>query len=244
MSAFEITVVPELRKTLEQVRNTQKNVPPLERREHWPSFPAREFEPHGDHVMVVIPTDNDAKMHEITQKFRSLVPADKLHTARLKINSHVGEQPYNEEGLTGGFNRLNGAFDILEAPFYQNEMKKFKIGTVIGMSIESFLQLEFDGQKITSAVDYGAIVVHNATTGKSDFTISEGVPMDPAYVEIARTFGFEDAEEKQGHVTAGKVFAAHVPGLHHADWQGVVTGTPRYDTLRKAMDEMKIPLDH
>ncbi|KAH7131465.1 hypothetical protein B0J13DRAFT_562649 [Dactylonectria estremocensis] len=243
MSTIKIPVVPELQKTLEEVRNTQKIVPPPQRRGQLRSFPARSFETYGDGVMVVTPTGNESKMDEVSRRFAKFVQPSKLQFARMHVGSNVGEQPYDEEGLTGGFNRLNGAFDLLETPMCQTQLKDSKIGTVIGMSIESFMQLEFEGEKIMRAVDYAAIIVHNATTGKSDFTISEGVPMNPAYVEIARSLGFEDAEKKHGKVTGGKVFAAHVPGVDHADWQAVVTGVTRYDTLRKAMDKMKNPLE-
>lgn len=241
MSTIEIPVDTRLQKSVDEIRNTQQVVTPLQYQGQLPSFPKYTFESHGEVTLVVIPTKNKSKVDEIRRKFETLVDPTKLQFIVIEADSKVGQQPYDdEEGLTGAFNRLTDAFNKLNTPENIKQMGELGIGTIIGASIESFFKLEYVGGKIKSAIDYGAIIVHNATTGSTDSTISEGAPMDPAYIEIAISLGFDDAEKKHGKVTGGKVLAAHVPGLDHADWQGVVTGIPRYTTLRKAMDTMYI----
>ncbi|KAH6973338.1 hypothetical protein EDB80DRAFT_742968 [Ilyonectria destructans] len=234
--------VPKLQKSLDEIRRTQRVVPPLQSCPIFPLFPNRHFQKHGDNVLVVIPTDNQFKVETITQKFKKLVPSGKLHTLKLKAESKVGNQPYNEQGPIGGSNRLRSVLELLDTPEYRVRMENWKIGTVITMSIENFVQFAVDGTTIKSATDYGAIIVHNASTGQTQSTYSKGVTIDVAYVEYARTLGFDDAEKLHGKVTCGKVMAVNVAGLKHDDWHLSVAGISRYTILEDAICDMEIPI--
>ncbi|KAF5504666.1 hypothetical protein CGCF413_v005656 [Colletotrichum fructicola] len=84
------------------------------------------------------------------------------------------------------------------------------------------------------------IFVHNATTNQTRSSSSRGVTIAPRYVDRARRFG-TNGDANYGNITVGKVMAARVPQLDHADWHGVVAGISRYDLLAEAIAKIQIP---
>ncbi|KAH6894241.1 hypothetical protein B0T10DRAFT_479902 [Thelonectria olida] len=192
---------------------------------------------YGNKVLLVIPTKNVFKAGLLKSKFEKELPEDKeLHTLVVPADSGVGEQPYNEAGVTGACQRINSALEQLLSEESQKKMKEWEIGTVIVASIENYIQTD----DVERPTDYGVVAFHNHTTNVSRMVYSRGVTVPPAYVERAQRFGFDDAQRSHGRVTVGQILAANVPGLDKADWHKVVTGTSRYELLTEAVAAMEV----
>ncbi|KAF0329540.1 hypothetical protein GQ607_003108 [Colletotrichum asianum] len=159
-----------------------------------------------------------------------------IHTITFPVESGVGEQPYNIAGSQGARNRIVNALARLQSPKYAEKFAKENIGSVIAASIENYVQTE----DIDRPADFAVAIVHNATTDQTRSSSSRGVTIAPQYVDRARSFG-TNGDANYGNVTVGKVMAARVPHLDHADWHGVVAGISRYDLLAEAVAKIQIP---
>ncbi|KAJ3454405.1 hypothetical protein MRS44_018299 [Fusarium solani] len=202
-----------------------------------PPFEVHQFTRYGNAVLLVIPTANKSKARLLRDTFAKQRPKDVvMHSITVPVESGVGEQPYNEAGAFGAHNRISNALRRIRAPDNQDKLASKGIGTVMVASIENYIQFD----NVDRPVDFGLVVIHNATAGKTVAGLSSGASVPPAYVERARRFGFE-GNPNYGRVTVGQIMAAHVPGLDKADWQGVLTGCSRYDLLSEAIDRLTIP---
>lgn len=225
-----------LMNSVPDLKGTEKIVPPhMDPR--LPPFQLHQYPSHGNAVLLVIPTENESKRRLLQEAFRERAPNDVIvHTVTISIDSGVGEQPYNGAGIIGAHHRISNALLRLDTAEYQEIFKVKRIGTVIVASIESYIQTD----NIDRPADYGIVVIHNATKQQTTACISCGVTVPPAYVNRARRFGFE-GDPNRGRVTVGQILAAHVPGLDKADWQLVLAGHSRYDLLKDAIRQLRIP---
>ncbi|KAH8719557.1 hypothetical protein GQ44DRAFT_712238 [Phaeosphaeriaceae sp. PMI808] len=194
---------------------------------------------YGDNIMVFIPTENKFKTETIQRMVRAHLGSEqksRLVVHSRLIPSEVGEQPYDENGLRGAYNRIRNTLRFLE----QNEemLKADRIGTVLIGAIENFIQRSSDGG---SAVDYGIVVMYNATTKKMVGTISRGVTVPQRFLEQAQTEGYEDEERKSGKVTVGEVLA-EIFGVDKGNWHEIIVGVSRYTLLEEAIQSLEIPL--
>jgi hypothetical protein len=236
LELIRLSTMQHLRKTVSNIRKTETIVPPFMEPD-MPQFESHQYPLSGKAVLLVIPTANKLKEKILLDGFREKVPNGvDLHTITVPFDSGVGEQPYNEAGCLGAHNRITGALRALHARNHQEVLGSKSIGTVIVASIESYIQTNH----VARPVDYGVIVVRNATAEKTTACLSWGTTVDPAYVDRARRFGF-DGDANFGRVTVGQVLAAHVPGLDKADWQVVLGGQSRYKLLKDAIAELEIP---
>lgn len=222
--------------SIPDLRGTEKIVPPYTD-PNLPPFKSYQYPSHGDAVLLVIPTENKSKTNLLEEEFRERAINDVVvHTLAVPVESGVGEQPYNEAGIIGAYNRISNAMLRLAAVEYQEVFREKRIGKVIVASIENFIQTD----NVDRPTDYGVVVMHNATTHQTTACLSRGVTVPPAYVNRARRFGFE-RDQNQGRVTVGQILAANVPGLDKADWQAVLAGHSRYDLLKEAIRQLQIP---
>lgn len=159
-----------------------------------------------------------------------------IHTITFPVESGVGEQPYNIAGSEGARNRIMNALARLQSPEYAETFAKENIGLVIAASIENYVQTE----DIDRPADFAIAVVHNANMNQTRSSSSRGVTIAPRYVDRARRFG-TNGDANYGNITVGKVMAARVSQLDHADWHSVVAGISRYDLLAEAIAKIQIP---
>ncbi|RYP93044.1 hypothetical protein DL770_000790 [Monosporascus sp. CRB-9-2] len=113
-----------------------------------------------------------------------------------------------------------------------------KIGTAIAASIENYIQQPTEEE--TRPVDYGVVMVHNATTGQSVMPLSKDATAPRGYFDHAQLLGHE-GDESYGRVTVGQWLRATVPGLDKADWDAVVAGVSRYELLKETTKGLEIP---
>lgn len=232
-------VKPELKATSDDLLHTEALLPRSREKIALSPFGEYNFKSHGNDVLLVIPTDNKDKVDTLTAWFDEMKPPGvKIHTTRVKAATGVGNQPYDEAGIRGACNRITNALDKLAAEPELADLEGRHVGTVIVASIESFLRKT----GVERTADYGMIIVHNATTGKTDSTLSQGVTVPVAYIEHAQSFGYEDSNEQHGKVTAGLILERNVDGIDGANWHEVVVGVPRYHILRQAMKVLKNPM--
>jgi non-canonical (house-cleaning) NTP pyrophosphatase len=202
-----------------------------------PPFEHHQYPNHGTGILLVTPTCNKFKTKLFKETFESKVPQGQtLHILSVAFQSGVGEQPYNEAGLQGAYNRITNALRYLDESKNQEIFRQHQIGTVIVASVENYIQLE----SIERPTDYGVVVIHNATTDKTVWCLSQGVTVPSKYLDQARQFGF-GGNSNHGRVPVGEIFAAHVQGIDHANWHEIVTGHSRYDILTEAVQSLQIP---
>ncbi|RDL34692.1 uncharacterized protein BP5553_07820 [Venustampulla echinocandica] len=202
-----------------------------------PPFPLHHFPTYGNTVLLGIPTENEHKTALLHDFLAERAPDGvKVHVVTVPVASGVGEQPYNEAGVAGAYNRISNALNHLHGAEFVETFKEKLIGTVIVASIESYIQTE----DIERPADFGIVVVHNATTQQTRACCSKGTTLPPEYVRRAQHFG-SDGDPNHGNVTVGQILAARVPGLDKADWQAVLGGRSRYELLGEATRRLTIP---
>ncbi|KAK3357808.1 hypothetical protein B0T25DRAFT_452351 [Lasiosphaeria hispida] len=243
---------PSLTSTVSALRNTETIVPApaatTTTTPAIPAFPTFAFPSHGPNILLVIPTANADKTRILTTAFTSHLPttnggsATLLHPLTVPASSNVGEQPYNGAGPAGAHNRIANALQTLADSAGQRAvLAQHGIGTVMAASIENYIQegaVGVGGE--ARPVDYGFVLVHNASTGRTVSAVSRGVTVPRAYYEYARSLG-TDGGEDYGRVTAGEVLTANVPGMDKANWHQVVADVSRYDLLTEAIEGLEIP---
>jgi non-canonical (house-cleaning) NTP pyrophosphatase len=233
---FLRVIALDLMSSVQELRGTEKAVPPPADPE-LPPFQHHKYPSHGDAVLLVIPTENEFKKKVLQETFRQKTPSGvTLHTISIPVESEVGEQPYNEAGAVGAYNRISNALHRLDATEYQETLRDKGIGTVIVASIENYIQTD----NIERPTDYGVVVIHNATSRRTRACVSWGVTVSPNYVSRARYFG-DEGDPNRGKVTVGRVLAANAPGLDKANWHKVLSARSRYDLLRDAVRQLSIP---
>jgi hypothetical protein len=220
--------------SIESIRGTETIVPPFAN-PSLPPFESHQYPSYGKNVLLVIPTANKAKGNLLKDLFSLQSPQDTtVHSITVPFESGVGEQPYNEAGVLGAHNRITHVLHYLTA--HPEILDSHQTGTVIVASIENYVQVDH----VKRPTDYGVVVVHNATTGITNACLSRGVTISPRYVDRARRFGSE-MDPNHGNFTVGKIIAANVPGIDHANWHEVVAGCSRYTLLSDAVRELEIP---
>lgn len=190
----------------------------------------------GDGTLLIIATENVDKIQLLKDAASRKVTGRIAQVEAIAADSGVGEQPYNHMGRVGAQNRINSAIALSKALKDEDGLRQRNIGTVLVATVESYIRLQGD-----EGVDFGYILIHDATTGVSDHVISEGVPFPKAYVKIAQEGGFEDSACLQGKVTVGSVMAKRYEkeGMAKADPHKFLCGRSRYDILRDAADRLK-----
>ncbi|KAK4443853.1 hypothetical protein QBC34DRAFT_416239 [Podospora aff. communis PSN243] len=231
---------PSLTATIESLRNTERIIQkPDTRATHPnPSFSHSDFPQHGNDILLVIPTANKDKTRILTEAFeRQKPPGATVHVLVLPADSNVGEQPYDEAGAEGARNRIQNALQSLN----ESVLVEREIGTIMAASIENFIQRPSEGTDV-KPVDYGLVMVYNATTRRAVTAMSRGVTVPRAYYEFARSFGAERGHDGMyGRVTVGEVLEANVEGVDRADWHAVVAGVSRYELLEDAVEGISVP---
>lgn len=232
---IQLIADPSVR-TIPCIKGTEKVVP-ARLAPQLPPFPPYRYPIHGNTVLLVIPTENKSKKTIIEECIVDRAPvALKLHTITVPVESDVGEQPYNEAGAAGAYNRISNALERLNDTESTEILSKYAVGTVMAASVENYIQT----RDVERPADFAIAVVHNATTQQTCTCSSRGVTVPPEYVGRARRFG-DDGNDDHGNVTVGQVLAARVPGLDKADWHAVLAGKSRYELLREAIRGLSIP---
>ncbi|KAI9786718.1 MAG: hypothetical protein M1816_007859 [Peltula sp. TS41687] len=233
---IKLATMHDLMKTISDIRGTETVVPPFMDLDV-PQFESHRYPLDGKAALLVIVSANKSKERILRNAFSYKAPKGvDVHSVTLPFDSGVGEQPYNQAGSLGAYNRISNALRALPAANYQEMFREKGIGSVIVASIESYIQTDH----IARPTDFGVIMLRNATTEQTTACLSQGTTVDPRYVDRARRFGF-DGDPNFGRVTVGQVLAAHVPGLDKADWQMVLGGRSRYQLLNEAIEQLEFP---
>ncbi|KAK4462989.1 hypothetical protein QBC42DRAFT_266822 [Cladorrhinum samala] len=204
-------------------------------------------------ILLIIPTSNASKTKLLTSHLTARLQSGaggELSVLTIPASSEAGEQPYDDQGILGAYNRINNA--LLQLPDHlppagDGSAAVTPAPTVIVGAVENFISRSGPAP----AVDYGAVVLYNATSGQVKVGISRGVQVPTEYWREAETYGFEDGaqeseeEGKKGKVTVGEVLAAHFEGdqLDKADWHKVLSAgnVSRYELLSDALEEVGVP---
>ncbi|OCL03249.1 hypothetical protein AOQ84DRAFT_155633 [Glonium stellatum] len=212
----------------------------------YPDFPPVIDEPaipstvRGQNILLFVPTANQFKRKAIQSKLEACLDPDRkshLIIHQQNVDSDVGNQPYDENGIKGAYKRIHNALSWLEENVSMLEEKK--IGTVVVGAIENYIQRSLDSKP---AVDFGVVVMYNATTRTVVGAISKGVTVPKEFLEEAEAEGFDDGNErKSGKVTVGDVLERNF-GVDKADWQKLVCGISRYTLLQEALDRVRFSL--
>jgi non-canonical (house-cleaning) NTP pyrophosphatase len=223
---------------LEQVKGSEQVVAPPLSTSALLLFSSYEHPVKGEGILLVIPTENEFKKKLLQDFLRKKAPVGTIvNTIIVPIDSDVGEQPYNEQGVMGAYNRINNAIIRLKAPEYENVLKEKAMRIIFVASIESYFQTA----NIDRPTGYGIVVIHNVTSGQTVQGISCRVTVPPEFVDRARQFGREGHVDN-GKATVGQILAANVEGLDKKDWQKVLAGKSRYALLEEAIGQLSIPL--
>ena len=201
----------------------------------------------GENILLVVPTQNKFKAESLQNAAARQFPQSKLVTHILKVDSQVGEQPYNEAGIQGALNRTQGVLDWLSSNEGHDFLSKNAIGVALVGAIENFIWLRDE-----SPVDYGAVVLTNATSGRVSFTFSKGVTIPEEFVREALRYGtqpndiydstrhFDFQGVFGGNVTVGNVIYRHL-GFAHDNWHKDFVNISRYDLLTDAVQRAQFP---
>ncbi|PHH82393.1 hypothetical protein CDD82_6158 [Ophiocordyceps australis] len=204
-----------------------------------PAFQQRALVTCGKDVLLVIPTENRQKVELLHKHVETCLPHATVQPLTLTVDSGVGEQPYDEAGIAGAYNRINAALDSLQSKKAAHFFPSKQIGTVIVGAIENFVQTKHVDDLPT---DYGIIVLHNATQNKTVSCLTRGATIAPEYVERAHRFGFVNGNKGHGRITVGQIMAAHIGGgLDKADWQKTLAKVSRYQLLAEAVKALQVP---
>lgn len=105
-----------------------------------PPFPPYRYPTYGNTVLLVIPTENKRKKTILEERIVDRAPAAlKVQTITVPVESDVGEQPYNDAGAAGAYNRINNVLERLNNTEYTDIFAKYTIGTVLVASIENYI---------------------------------------------------------------------------------------------------------
>ncbi|KAK4658984.1 hypothetical protein QC762_106290 [Podospora pseudocomata] len=217
------------------------------------------YELHQDNtpkkrVLLLIPTMNADKGQLMETQLRKRLPHNtEIYCLGFEgASSGVGEQPYNEAGMTGAFNRIDRGMILNRvSPQIIELVVKRRITTIIYAAIESFITRPGwpparPGEgAIKEPVDYAYIVLYNPVTGVVKTGVSEGVEVPRAYFKEAQKYGFsdpvnedliktfggekgqrevpEEAVGNHGKVTVGEIMAANIRDLDKRNWQKLLT---------------------
>ncbi|KAK0624595.1 hypothetical protein B0T17DRAFT_530547 [Bombardia bombarda] len=243
--AMTTASLPPLPATIDELRGKEKiiNAPTIMTERPIPSFEPYKFPQHGDNILVIIPTANKDKTRILKSAFEKAgdkaPPGAEIHYTVVPVQSNVGEQPYNEAGPQGAFNRITNALNEFQNSSEKlAELEEKKIGTVIAAAIENFIQTK---DLENGPADFGMVMLHNARTGKTVKALSEGVTVSREYVEHARTEGYEDGNENHGKMTVGYKLKEKLEDLDPADWHTLFVGKSRYEILTEAIDGLEVP---
>lgn len=199
--------------------------------------PAKKF---GDNIFLFIPTANVFKKKVIEAKARAQLQKDqqsRLVVFQHDVDSGVGNQPYDENGIKGAYNRILNA--ILYLDQHPDLLEKNKVGTVLVGAIENYIQRSATGGP---AIDHAAVVMFNATKQTVVGLVGKGVTVPIDALKEAERFGFDDEERRSGKVTVGEVLANEF-GIDKADWNKVVTGVSRYKLIEEVLGELNVEIE-
>ncbi|KAI5456100.1 hypothetical protein BGZ63DRAFT_409198 [Mariannaea sp. PMI_226] len=235
--ALDFPTQDNLVRKLNSLRNTKVITSPLQMPPILPNFSPRCYPTYGNDVLLVIPTNNGDKKGLLTGVIAKNLPkGSNLHVLILPAETGVGEQPYNDAGPLGAYNRVENALTQLHSD-HKEKLESWKIGTVIVASIESFIQTE----GIEEPTDFAFILFYNATNGTVLTGVSDGTPVpDKAFVDFAKSLGCNNGNKNHGLYTVGEVLSRHCLGIEAADWHIIVVGQSRFVILRKAVDSMAV----
>ncbi|KAK4177753.1 hypothetical protein QBC36DRAFT_125592 [Triangularia setosa] len=222
-------------------------------------------------LLVIIPSSNKSKVKLLEAHFEKNLPPNTLLSlvSLTSVSSGVGEQPYNEAGIDGAYNRIDHALIATPLePAVRQVMLLGGITTVIYAAIESFIARPgypppAPGEKpSTEPVDYAYILFYNPVARVVKTGVSQGVSVPEAYYDEAQTYGFsdplgqriiaksgkgktspEEAQQNHGKVTVGEIMAANMKGLDKANWHKFLTGGKvcRYQLIEDALEKMEMP---
>jgi non-canonical (house-cleaning) NTP pyrophosphatase len=229
MSDPSVVTTPRLKRT--------ESIVPARPPPNLASIPRHPYALQGNEVLLVIPTENEQKKYLLREFLQDQAPSNlNVHIITVPVNSGVGEQPYNEAGQEGAYNRINNALNKLDDGDFTQLFIQNRIGTIIVASIESYIQIN----DLDRPADFGIAVIHNATTGRTVTCSSKGVTVPPEYVSRAQRFG-HDGDPNHGNITVGQILAARVPGLDKANWQVDLAGYSRYELIKEALEQVSVP---
>ncbi|KAJ1328114.1 inosine/xanthosine triphosphatase [Microdochium nivale] len=235
--------------SLESIRNTERTVVKTDWKlgpvspAFWEQFKLCE-EPAPAHpvFIVAIPTENKHKVALIKEYFHRRLPIKStVHFDVVPSESCVGEQPYDDAGTKGAWNRMrNAMLHITGCPDMTRLWEQRKPSEVFFATIENFIQTT----SIARPTDFGVVIVASAKRRTYSGCITTGVTVDPRYVDAARCYGADGdfgGVANHGRVTVGTVLASRYPGLDKANWHEVVAGVSRYELLRRAINSLPLP---
>ncbi|KAL2184033.1 hypothetical protein L209DRAFT_693846 [Thermothelomyces heterothallicus CBS 203.75] len=209
-------------------------------------------------VLLVIPTANESKTELLCSRLSSTKPAHvQLSYCQVKADSGVGEQPYDEAGPRGAFNRAVNAVAALLGDEERRAalVEDRGVGTLIVGAIENFVLrhgIEPRPGRSCGPVDHGFVVLCRVSlldkTWEWVVGVSRGVTVPWEYYSAAQKLGFEDEGEGEGEgetktcgkVTVGKLLLANA-GVDDANWYQALAGVSRYDLLGEVLKAMDVP---
>jgi hypothetical protein len=200
-----------------------------------PTGDLTQLQSYGEHVLLFVPTRNEFKVTVLEKRIKDELKGQRnlLIPYSEDLDSGVGQQPYDEKGLEGAWTRIRNGLAWLNNNKHILEEKK--VGTVLVAAIENYIQ------RGEPAVDYGIVVIYNATINKVATAISRGVTVPGEFLKEAEAYGFDDDAKKCGKRTVGKVLAETF-GIDHRNWHEVVCGISRYQLLTDAVSKLDVPL--
>jgi hypothetical protein len=214
--------------------------------------------PYGENILVLLPTENSFKRNIVESKISTYLGPKRLNRLIIQqledISSDVGNQPYDEKGLEGACNRIRNAVDWLMRNG-KSVLEEKKVGTVLVVGIENYIERKIVASIVddsidrdqgddncTAAIDYGIVMIYNATTMKAAAAVSRGVGVQKAFLDEAEALGFDDEERKCGKVTVGEVLAKYFH-VDKGNWHEVVCDVSRYVLLQEALERLILPLE-
>ena len=163
-----------------------------------PEFGPYRFPKHGDAVLRVFPTDDERKSQFIKKwAAENMFRSPNTYTIIVPINPRPNHQQYKNLGQDNAYYYISKALYSLIG---NNILEYLKIGTVIAMSMESFIQSD-----IAPSADVDTLVWYNMTIGKVRVLSIKPVALPAEYLDNVRSSGPVDDNPGHGKATVGLI---------------------------------------
>ena len=128
----------KLVRSIEQMENTERVVPPPSPVPTLRPFPAYRHSKSGNEVLLVVPTENEFKSELLQDVLnKQAARGRRVHLLIVAVDSNVGEQPYNEAGIEGAHNRIANVCIRLGTGEYDDVLLENRIGTVLWLQLKA-----------------------------------------------------------------------------------------------------------
>ena len=180
---------------------------------------------YGSNHLLCVPSQNVHKVEVFRQHEQARYPGVVL-SKLLNQPSDVPEQPFDDEGVQGAFNRTRHFLDWLASCEGQQFLQEQQVGHVVVDAMENFIAC----RDAATPSDHACVIRTDlgAMTCQVGVTVGVTVPRDC----------LAQSQAAQGGVTVGKLMAAAQPSIADHDWHSTLAKVSRYTLVSDLLQAM------